>query len=108
MFKNESRFSHFLAFGERTTTINSYSAFGPSLRVIRFVNSLEIGFSMNQASCLSSEFTMELPFEELSYSRENGKDGELYLSLIMFLLKLKVFESIDNSTICSNSEVFPT
>lgn len=88
--------------------MNSCSAFGPSLRVILFVSSFEIGFSMNQASCLSSEFTMEFPFEELSYSREKGKVGLLYLSFIMVLLKLNVFESIDNSTIYSNSDVFPT
>jgi hypothetical protein len=56
----ESKFSTLrtLFDGLLTTTINSYSALGPSLRVILFVSSLEIGFSMYQASCLNSLLTM--------------------------------------------------
>lgn len=46
-----------LAEGLRTTMMNSCSALGPSLSVMRFVSSLEIGFSMNQLSCLTSELT---------------------------------------------------
>jgi hypothetical protein len=54
----DARFSVLLAFGDLTTMIKSCSALGPSFRVIRLVSSFEIGFSMNQASCLISEFTM--------------------------------------------------
>lgn len=56
----ESKFSTLrtLFDGLLTTTINSYSALGPSFRVILLVSSLEIGFSIYQASCLNSLLTM--------------------------------------------------
>jgi hypothetical protein len=58
----DTRFSVLFAFGDLTTMIKSCSALGPSLRVILLVSSLEMGFSMNQASCFISEFTMVSDF----------------------------------------------
>lgn len=65
MLMIESRFSVLGTLGALTTMMKSYSAFGPSLRVIRLVSSLETGFSMNQASCLTSLFEM-VSFSDLS------------------------------------------
>lgn len=106
----ERRFSVLFAFGLLTTIIKSCSAFGPNLRVIRLVSSLEIGFSMYQASCFISEFTMlsfflsSPSFEE----SENGSSGFPNCVLIEFLLNQKLLESIESSTIYSELLKFPT
>ena len=111
MFIIDNRFSLFLAFGLRTTIMKSYSALGPSFRVILLVSSLEIGFSINQDSCLISLFTIFsvfLPFSMVSGSIWKGSSGFPNFSLICFLLNWKLLESIDNSTIYSALERFPT
>jgi hypothetical protein len=57
-FRNETM-GFFLTFdGALRTMMNSYSHFGPSFKVIFFVSSFVVGFSMNQQSCSVSEFTM--------------------------------------------------
>ena len=111
MFIIDKRFSLFLALGDLTTIMKSYSAFGPSLRVILFVSSFEIGFSMYQDSCLISEFTMLsdfLPFSASSGSSTKGSSGLPNFSFICFLLNWKLAESIESSTICSQEERFET
>lgn len=76
MLMIDRRFSLFLAFGLLTTIIKSYSALGPNLRVILLVSSLEMGFSMYQASCLISLFTMVSYFlSDSSAAIENGNSG---------------------------------
>lgn len=86
----ERRFSVLLALGLLTTIMKSCSAFGPSFRVILLVSSLEIGFSMYQASCLISLFTMFsdfLPSGSASLgSREKGNSGFPNFSFNYFLL----------------------
>lgn len=86
----ERRFSVFLAFGDLTTIMKSYSAFGPSFKVILLVNSLEIGFSMYQDSCLISLFTIVSDFlpeqSKASGSILKGNSGFPNLSKIFFLL----------------------
>ena len=107
----ERIFSVFLALGDLTTIMKSYSAFGPNFRVILFVSSFEMGFSMYQDSCLISEFTMFsdfLPFSASSGSSTNGNSGLPNLSLIAFLLNQKLVESIESSTIYSHDERFVT
>lgn len=107
----DKRFSHLRELGLLTTIMKSCSAFGPNLRVILLVSSFEIGFSMNQASCLISLFTMLsdfFPFSQESASREKGRSGLLNFSPIYFLLNQKLFESIANSTIYSEFVRFPT
>jgi len=60
----ESKFSVLLTWiGLLLTIMKSYYAIGPSLRVIRFVSSLDTGFSMNQASCMYSLFFIKLDFD---------------------------------------------
>jgi hypothetical protein len=81
--------------------MNSYSALGPSLRVMRLVNSFEMGFSMNHDSCLNSLFTMlslVFPLGLADYglffdsgdpsvlSRVKGKSETSNFSVIFFLL----------------------
>lgn len=77
MFIIDKRFSLFFAFGLLTTMMKSYSAFGPNLRVILLVSSLEMGFSMYQASCLISLFTMVSCFlsSDSAAAIENGSSG---------------------------------
>jgi hypothetical protein len=88
----DNRFSVFFAFGDLTTMIKSYSAFGPSLSVILLVSSFEIGFSIYQDSCLISLLTMISFFLDASPgigssgSIENGNSGLLNLSINCFLL----------------------
>jgi hypothetical protein len=89
----DMRFSLFLAFGLLTTIMKSYSALGPSFRVILLVSSLEIGFSMYQDSCFISLFTI-LSFlfpsgpilSELSASNEYGSSGFPNFSEMFLLL----------------------
>lgn len=57
-FKNETIGFFFTLDGAHKTIMNSYSHFGPNFRVIFLVNSLLVGFSMNQQSCYVSEFTI--------------------------------------------------
>lgn len=105
----ERRFSVLLAFGDLTTIMKSYSALGPSFRVILFVSSFDMGFSIYQDSCLISEFTMFsdfLPFSTSSGSSTNGNSGLPNFSFICFLLNWKLVESIESSTIYSHEERF--
>ena len=106
----ESIFSCLLAYGLLTTTMKSYSALGPNFRVILLVNSFEMGFSIYQASCFISLFTMlSLYFPlESGPSRTNGSSGCPNFSLIVFLLNWKLPESIESSTICSELVRLPT
>lgn len=108
MFIIESRFSVFFTLGLLTTIMKSYSALGPSFKVILLVNSFEIGFSMYQDSCLISLFTIVSLFLSDSASSTNGSSGLLNFSLICFLLNWKLFESIESSTIYSALLRFPT
>jgi len=55
----ESMFSDLFIWGDLTTMIKSYSAFGPSLSVILFVSSFDTGFSMNHDSYFISLLTIE-------------------------------------------------
>jgi hypothetical protein len=106
----ESKFSERLVLGALTTTIKSCSAFGPSFKVMRFVNSLETGFSMNQDSYLTSLLTTEsVCFLSASNSLSlKGRSGVPNLSSIDFLLYFKVAASTDSSTIYSKLVRFPT
>jgi hypothetical protein len=90
--------------------MKSCSALGPNFRVILLVSSLEMGFSMYHASCLISLFTMLSFFLLLSLSGsiEKGNSGFPNFSLRVFLLKEKLDESIESSTICSELLRFPT
>lgn len=109
MFIIERRFSLLFVLGLLTTMIKSCSALGPNLRVIRLVSSLDMGFSMYQASCLISEFTMLSDyFLESSFSRENGSSGWPNFSLMDFLLNWKLLASIESSTICSEEDRLQT
>lgn len=78
--------------GDLTTMINSCSALGPNLRVMRLVSSFEIGFSMYQASCLISLLTIVstifLPLVGES-SKEKGR--LLSVSLVRDHFYLMVF-----------------
>ena len=97
------------AFGDLTTIMKSYSAFGPSFRVIRLVSSFDTGFSMYQASCLISLLTITAPFLSLlSDSRLKGRFGSSNFYLICSFLYERLLASTDNSTICSHSERLPT
>jgi hypothetical protein len=89
--------------GALTTTMKSYSAFGPSFKVMRFVNSLDTGFSMNHDSYLTSLLTTESDcFLPASKSLSlNGKSGVPNFSSIVFLLYFKVAASTESSTIYS-------
>lgn len=58
--RNETIGFRLILEGAHKTMINSCSHFGPSLRVIFFVSSFVVGFSMNQQSCYVSEFTINL------------------------------------------------
>ena len=71
------------ALGDLTTMMKSYSAFGPSLSVIRLVSSFDTGFSMYQASCLISLFTITAPF--LSLASDSRLKGKLGLSNFCFI-----------------------
>jgi hypothetical protein len=106
----DKRFSVFLAFGLLTTIMKSYSALGPSFKVILLVSSFEIGFSMYHDSCLISLFTMFSPFlvSLVSPSRQNGRSGLLNFSAICFLLNWKLVESTESSTIYSALLRLPT
>ena len=113
-----------LLLGHRNTTMNSYSALGPSLRVILLVSSREIGFSINHDSCLNSLLTMLslLPYPAvcglffysgdpaglLEVSIWNGRSLTSNLSAIDFLLQWKLAASIDSSTIYSKGDSFTT
>ena len=101
MLTIERRFSDFLAFGDLTTMMKSYSAFGPNFRVIRFVSSFDIGFSMYHDSCLISLFTMLSLFfkSSVSFSREKGSSGFPNFSDICFRLNWKLVASTESSTI---------
>ena len=70
----ERRFSVLGVVGALTTMMKSCSAFGPNLRVIRLVSSLETGFSMYQASCSTSLLSIVSTFLLFSYvvCRLNG------------------------------------
>lgn len=100
----DSRFSDFLMLGARTTTIKSYSALGPSFKVMRFVSSLVTGFSTYHNSYLTSLLTIEsdcfLP-EELTSFCLKGKSGLLNFSEMLFLLYFRFNESTESSTIYS-------
>ena len=97
------------ALGDLTTMMKSYSAFGPSLSVIRLVSSFDTGFSMYQASCLISLFTITAPFLSLvSDSRLKGKVGLSNFCFIWSFLQDRLLASTDSSTIYSHSERFPT
>ena len=97
------------AFGDLTTIMKSYSAFGPSFRVIRLVSSFDTGFSMYQASCLISLLTITAPFLSLlSESRLKGRFGSSNFYLIYSFRYERLLASTDNSTICSHSERLPT
>ena len=99
----------FFEFGDLTTIMKSCSAFGPSFRVIRLVSSFDTGFSIYQASCLTSLLTIVAPFLSLvSESRLNGRFGSSNFCLIYSLRQDRLLASTDNSTICSHSERLPT
>ena len=60
----DSKFSGFLIeVGLLFTMMKSYCAIGPNLRVILLVNSLDTGFSMNQASWIYSLFLMKFDLD---------------------------------------------
>ena len=104
----DNKFSVLFTLGLLTTIMKSYSAFGPSLSVILFVSSFEMGFSMYQDSCLISLLTIVSLFLSDSLSSTNGSSGLPNFSLIYFLLNWKLLESMESSTICSELLRLPT
>lgn len=100
----DNKFSDFFAVGALTTIIKSYSAFGPSLSVIRLVSSLVTGFSMYQDSYLISLLITDsenLSFDLSDSYNLKGSSGLLKRSFMFDLEYLWFTESTESSTICS-------